>query len=369
MSGASQESVSSQDGELAGAYSEYLMESDDESGHVLAALRSSLQEARKRHAVGGGAASSRLSQRAPATPTTVQQDSRRAPKRSRFGSSRAQALDLDGPAGGGGSKAAMDTTIVVLSDCDDSETEVDTDVEGATPAVVDAIDAMAGALRAVIESEVEESAGRAVALGLLQQLDAQQLRAAHGVLALEQRVVVVSGPAGSGKSALMKLLVLVKGAQRTRVVAPTNGARRVCQKNIDEVLPPRSFKPELEALTTFKGFGAGWGEADPWKAETIVQGIERGESKRRKGAELYQRAELLVVDEGAQARACARAPSECGLRGRDAVMGGMQLVILMDAVQTPPVASVASDGRRQEMVWEADFFREAEAAGDLHEGF
>ena len=107
--------------------------------------------------------------------------------------------------------------LVVLSDCDGSETEVDTDVEDATPAAADPVDAMAGALRAVIQSACEESAGRAVALGLLRQLDAQQLRAAHGVLVLQQRVVVVSGPAGSGKSALMKLFVLVKGAQRMRV--------------------------------------------------------------------------------------------------------------------------------------------------------
>ena len=55
------------------------------------------------------------------------------------------------------------------------------------------------------------------------------------------------------------------------------------------------------------------------------------------------------------AEVLARARREC-----DDFMGGMQVVLLMDAVQTPPVGSSAS------MLWEARFFRQAEALGLLH---
>ena len=79
------------------------------------------------------------------------------------------------------------------------------------------------------------------------------------------------------------------------------GARRVCQKNIDEAVPRKSFKPELEALTTFVGFGNSWGQS--WDAQKILKGLQRKERERWKAAELYDKAELLVVDEAAQARA------------------------------------------------------------------
>ena len=86
----SQESVSSQDSELAAAYSEYLIDSEDESGDVLKALRSSLQESREhgKAALGvGGAQSGAPVKRPVVEPVTGQQGSRRARfKRSCFGS-------------------------------------------------------------------------------------------------------------------------------------------------------------------------------------------------------------------------------------------------------------------------------------------
>jgi len=83
---------------------------------------------------------------------------------------------------------------------------------------------------------------------LVARLDEIQLRAAHAVIVRGVRVAVISGPAGSGKSALLKVLALWNPS--AKVVAPTQGARRVCQSNIDEVLKRKSFKPELEANTT-----------------------------------------------------------------------------------------------------------------------
>ena len=61
----------------------------------------------------------------------------------------------------------------------------------------------------------------------------------YGLRGVAYFEVIVSGPAGSGKSALLKLIVAVRG-KRVSVVAPTQGAKRVCQANIDEVLPRRS---------------------------------------------------------------------------------------------------------------------------------
>ena len=88
----------------------------------------------------------------------------------------------------------------------------------------------------------------ATAAQLISQLDALQLRALHAVVVRGVRVVVVSGPAGSGKSALNRLLILWQPS--AKVMAPTQGSRRVCQKNIDEVLPRKSYMPTLQADTT-----------------------------------------------------------------------------------------------------------------------
>ena len=88
----------------------------------------------------------------------------------------------------------------------------------------------------------------AAAAHLISQLDALQLRALHAVVVRGVRVVVVSGPAGSGKSALNRLLILWQPS--AKVLAPTQGSRRVCQKNIDEVFPRKSYMPTLQADTT-----------------------------------------------------------------------------------------------------------------------
>ena len=191
----------------------------------------------------------------------------------------------------------------------------------------------------------------------------EQLRAAYGVLIDKKKVVVVSGPAGSGKSELLKLLVAIDGGDNA-VLAPTQGSRRVCQVNIDAALPRRSFKPELEALTTFVGFGCAWGEA--WDVVKIVTGLGRNELRRWKAAKLYDTARRVVVDEGAQtpvehldaADAVAQRRRQCS-----EVFGGLQMVLFMDAVQTPP--PTVRNARGAEMLWEAQFFQRAEAAGDV----
>ena len=148
------------------------------------------------------------------------------------------------------------------------------------------------------------------------------------------------------------------------MLAPTQGSRRVCQGNIDAALPRKSFKPELEALTTFVGFGCAWGEA--WDVDKIVTGLGRNELKRWKAAKLYDTAKCVVVDEGAQtpvehldvADQVAQRRRRC-----TEVFGGLQLVLFMDAVQTPP--PTVRNARGAEMLWEAQFFKRAEAAGDV----
>ena len=52
---------------------------------------------------------------------------------------------------------------------------------------------------------------------LYDKLDEKQRCALHGVLVLEKRVVVVSGPAGTGKSALIEIIVMAVTVTSTRV--------------------------------------------------------------------------------------------------------------------------------------------------------
>ena len=198
---------------------------------------------------------------------------------------------------------------------------------------------------------------RRLALLVLARLDAVQVRAAYAVLVVKKQLVVISGPAGSGKSELLKLFAAVVGRARARVVAPTQGARRVCQQNIDEALPRASFKPQLEAMTTFVGFGNAWGEQ--WQAKQILRGLQRAEARRSKAADLYDNASLVIADEGAQTPVEHFETADLVARERrqrDELMGGMQLVVLMDAVQSGPVGTTR-------VLWQAPFFVAAEAAG------
>jgi len=106
---------------------------------------------------------------------------------------------------------------------------------------------------------------REKAVALIERLDAAQLRAAHAGLVRAVRCLAVVGAAGTGKSALLKLMALdtEEGKEdELGVVTPTKGAQRICQDNIDEVLPRKGFKPVVEALTTFVGFGVKVKE--PW---------------------------------------------------------------------------------------------------------
>jgi len=71
--------------------------------------------------------------------------------------------------------------------------------------------------------------GRGVAVGAAGAGEAgrRELRAAYAVIVEKKRLVVISGPAGSGKSELLKLFMAVVGKEKARVVAPTQGAQRV----------------------------------------------------------------------------------------------------------------------------------------------
>ena len=105
-----------------------------------------------------------------------------------------------------------------------------------------------------------------------------------------------------------------------------------------------------------------------WRCRSPVSGAwrcrsreRRGEAVRRKAADLYDNAEVVIADEGAQtpvehfetADDVARDRCKC-----NELMGGKQLVVLMDAVQTGPVGSTG-------VLWEAPFFMAAVAAGHV----
>ena len=196
-------------------------------------------------------------------------------------------------------------------------------------------------------------------------LDELQRRALHGILVVKKKLTVVSGPAGAGKSALLKIVSLLE-EPILAVAAPTNGAKRADQEMIDEALPRWSFKPRVEAKTTWTAWGVGFKEK--WDAKAVVDAIKRKDPRKAKAEETYMK-ELLVCDEGAQiffeqVDMALEVGSVVRPHGHE-----QRLVLLMDAVQTPPV--VEKEKRRDnpgaEMIWDGAFYRTAEAAGELAE--
>ena len=80
-------------------------------------------------------------------------------------------------------------------------------------------DVLLASLRAAVERLGGSAEERRLALLVLEKLDAEQLRAAYAVIIEKKPLVVISGPAGSGKSELLKLFMAVVGKEKTRVVA------------------------------------------------------------------------------------------------------------------------------------------------------
>ena len=190
-------------------------------------------------------------------------------------------------------------------------------------------------------------------------LDAKQREALHGMLNDNYWVVVVSGPAGAGKSALLKILSLLKPSELA-LVAPTHGSRRADQEVVDEVLPRTSFKPEIEVHTTYTGLGVGMGEE--WDAKAVIAGIKAGDKRKSKASENYQKS-IIVCDEAAQT---PYVQLDMAKDVGPAVNGGkrQRFILLMDGVQTPPVTEEELDPER-EMIWESKLFEEAERKGEL----
>jgi hypothetical protein len=190
-------------------------------------------------------------------------------------------------------------------------------------------------------------------------LDAKQREALHGMLNDNYWVVVVSGPAGAGKSALLKILSLLKPSELA-LVAPTHGSRRADQEVVDEVLPRTSFKPEIEVHTTYTGLGVGMGEV--WDAKAVIAGIKAGDKRKSKASENYQKS-IIVCDEAAQT---PYVQLDMAKDVGPAVNGGkrQRFILLMDGVQTPPVTEEELDPER-EMIWESKLFEEAERKGEL----
>ena len=200
---------------------------------------------------------------------------------------------------------------------------------------------------------------RAQVLQQYKLLDEKQREALYYVLCTSKRVVAISGPAGSGNTALLKILALMK-KDDVAIVTPTHGARRADQEVVDKVLPRLSFKPNIEVTTTFTGFGVCYGEE--WGVANIVSGIRRGDVKRGKASETYKK-EIVIADEAAQMHFGQLDTAD---QAGPHVNGGrrQRFVLLMDGVQTPPVIDRDVDPLR-EMIWEGRLFQEAERDADL----
>ena len=202
---------------------------------------------------------------------------------------------------------------------------------------------------------------RVKAQSLLQQFDEEQRRAAHGVLVDPLPVTLITGPAGSGKSTVLQLLTIMLG-DALGVSAPTNGARRAAQEQVDRVRPPRSFMPELEVLTNHTAFGVGHGKA--WDAVEVIPHLLKHEKRKAKAT--YNK-RVWIIDEGAQtpfehldmAEEVARIERE-----DDRSCGGINVVLLMDAKQTPPIRTTP-DAHDREMIWDGELITRAKLRGEL----
>mmetsp|Transcript_7648 Transcript_7648/g.17110 ORF Transcript_7648/g.17110 Transcript_7648/m.17110 type:complete len:141 (+) Transcript_7648:694-1116(+) len=133
-------------------------------------------------------------------------------------------------------------------------------------------------LRVLIESA--PLSVQAEAFSLVDQLDDEQLRAAYGLLVTQPQVGAVAGPGGTGKTALMRLLVLLEPS--IALVAPTNGSRRADQQVVDEVLPPKGYRPQLQVGTTYTGFGVGFGGR--WDSRVVAKAIRSKEPSKAKAS-------------------------------------------------------------------------------------
>ena len=159
---------------------------------------------------------------------------------------------------------------------------------------------------------------------LLMQLDQEQLQAMHGILFSMKRVQGVSGPAGSGKSALLRLIALIEGNE-IAVLTPTNGARRADQAVIDSVLDRGPHFPNLEVTTTFAGFGVSMG--GKWNADAVVTEINKHGKYTQKAEATYNK-RRLVLDEAGQTflsqvdMADKVGPQVCSQRGLRARLRG-----------------------------------------------
>ena len=165
-------------------------------------------------------------------------------------------------------------------------------------------------------------------------LDEAQRRALHGALLECKRVCLISGPAGAGKSDEIWFMLKVLGKDGMGVMAPTRGATRANQETVDKALPRRSFKPELEVLTTYGGVGVGYKES--FHAPTIAAAIKRKDAKKAKAAAFLKK-KVLVLDEAAQTHYTHVDTAEevARLLGNDA--HSHRWVMFMDPLQTPPV--------------------------------
>ena len=170
-----------------------------------------------------------------------------------------------------------------------------------------------------------------------ERLDESQRRALHGAVVECKRVCLISGPAGAGKSDQLWFMCKVLGKDNVGVMAPTRGATRANQATVDKALPRRSFKPELEVLTTYGGVGVGFKET--FDAPTIAAAIKRKDAKKAKAAAMLKK-KVMVLDEAAQTlyTHVDTAVEVARLLGHSP----RRWVMFMDPLQTPPVV----DARR-----------------------
>lgn len=169
----------------------------------------------------------------------------------------------------------------------------------------------------------------------------QQLAARH-ILDTKGRNAFISGSAGTGKSYLLKHLIeqfrMRHGTAAVAVTAPTG----IAAINVDGV-----------TIHSFAGIGLGKGDR-----ETLVKKV----MDDKKAVKRWKRCKVLIIDEVSMLDVQLFELLDVlaqRVRGIECPFGGLQLIIVGDFLQLPPVSASTSNGFEnvrfcfQSSVWEA----------------
>ncbi|MDK8660298.1 MULTISPECIES: AAA family ATPase [unclassified Corynebacterium] len=158
------------------------------------------------------------------------------------------------------------------------------------------------------------------------------------------RNVLISGKAGTGKSTLLREFLENTGSKKVLVTAPTGVAAL-----------------NIEGFTIHRAFG--------FRPSMVLSDLEKGGSWHPSTMtwDVLKKTDILVVDEISMVRADLFDMMDqalCRIRGNGKPFGGVQLVLVGDLLQLPPVVT-PNEAELFNSVWETPYFFSAQVYARL----